>query len=77
MDIEGYTIKSAAARVLSRDNNRAVLSIVIHEGRKRQVRHMCKNVSLLVDRLVRVRIGNLELGDLESGKWKHCDFAGI
>lgn len=56
------------------DSNIAVLSIVIHEGRKRQVRHMCKNVSLSVDRLIRVRIGNLELGNLESGKWRYCDY---
>jgi 23S rRNA pseudouridine2605 synthase len=77
MDIEGYTTKPAIARILKHSGKNALLSIVIHEGRKRQVRHMCKNASLSVDRLIRVRIGSLELGDLESGKWKHCDFADI
>lgn len=74
MDIEGYTIRPAAVHVLEQSGDKAVLSVVIHEGRKRQVRLMCKKTSLSVDRLVRVRIGDLELGDLETGKWKHCEF---
>lgn len=74
MDIEGYTIRPAVVHVIERSGDKAVLSVVIHEGRKRQVRLMCKKTNLSVDRLVRVRIGDLELGDLETGKWKHCKF---
>lgn len=74
MEIEGYTIRPAAVHVLEQNGDKAVLSVVIHEGRKRQVRLMCKKTNLSVDRLVRVRIGDLELGDLELEKWKHCVF---
>ncbi|MCL2081470.1 MAG: rRNA pseudouridine synthase [Oscillospiraceae bacterium] len=77
MDVEGYITRPARVRVISRDGRNAVLSVVIHEGRKRQVRHMCKNASLSVDRLVRVRIGNLELGELGVGEWRYCDFEEI
>lgn len=46
------------------------LRIVIHEGRKRQVRRMCNAVGLRVQRLIRVRIGSLELGNLAPGRYR-------
>lgn len=46
------------------------LRFVLKEGRKRQIRRMCDLVGLKVVDLQRVRIGPLELGDLESGKWR-------
>lgn len=44
------------------------LRFVLHEGRKRQIRRMCKAVGLGVRRLIRVRIGPILLGDLEAGQ---------
>jgi 23S rRNA pseudouridine2605 synthase len=44
------------------------LRFVLHEGRKRQIRRMCDAVDLGVQRLIRVRIGPIALGDLETGK---------
>ena len=44
------------------------LEIVIHEGRKRQVRRMCQAVGHPVIALTRVRFGPLELGDLRPGQ---------
>ncbi len=46
------------------------LRIVLHEGRKRQVRRMCDAVGHPVRRLIRVRIGPIELGDLPAGAWR-------
>lgn len=46
------------------------LRIVLTEGRKRQLRRMCECVDLTVSRLIRVRIGAVKLGRLESGKWR-------
>ncbi|MCS6801921.1 MAG: pseudouridine synthase [Chloroflexota bacterium] len=46
----------------------AVLRFVLHEGRKRQVRRMCEAVELRVVRLVRTRIGPIELGSLRPGQ---------
>ena len=40
------------------------LRLVIHEGRKRQVRLMCAAVAHPVRQLVRTRIGPVELGTL-------------
>jgi 23S rRNA pseudouridine2605 synthase len=46
------------------------LRIVIHEGRKRQVRRMCEWVGHPVQRLIRVRVGPIELGNLEPGAYQ-------
>ncbi|MBT5503261.1 rRNA pseudouridine synthase [Candidatus Falkowbacteria bacterium] len=42
-------------------------SIILKQGKKRQIRRMCGLFDYTVLKLKRVRINNLELGDLESG----------
>jgi 23S rRNA pseudouridine2605 synthase len=46
------------------------LRVAIHEGRKRQIRRMCSAVGHPVQRLIRVRIGPVELGDLAVGAYR-------
>jgi 23S rRNA pseudouridine2605 synthase len=48
-----------------------VLTIIITEGKKHQVRNMCKEKGLTVTKLVRVREGKLLLGKLKPGEWRH------
>ncbi len=47
-----------------------VLTVVIHQGKNRQVRRMCAAAGLKVERLRRVREGNLLLGELKTGCWR-------
>lgn len=42
-------------------------SIIMHEGRKRQVRRMLANLGYQVLAIKRIRIGNLNLGNLKEG----------
>lgn len=46
------------------------LRIVLHEGRKREIRHLCGVLGHPVKRLIRTRIGPIELGALPVGKWR-------
>jgi 23S rRNA pseudouridine2605 synthase len=47
------------------------LRIILHEGKKRHIRRMCAALGHPVRRLIRIRIGSLELGDLPVGKWRY------
>ena len=59
---------TAPAKVSQRSDN--TVSIVIHEGRNRQVRRMFEHVHEEVERLVRVRIGPLTDTRLRPGAWR-------
>ncbi len=66
---DGRTSPARVTLVDQRDGA-AMLSIVIHEGRKRQVRRMCSAIGHPVRRLVRVRIGSLRDPALGPGEWR-------
>ncbi|MDB6022571.1 MAG: pseudouridine synthase [Pedosphaera sp.] len=48
----------------------AWIGLELVEGKNRQVRRMTASIGHPTLRLLRVRIGGLELGDLPPGKWK-------
>jgi 23S rRNA pseudouridine2457 synthase len=48
----------------------AWLEIRLREGKKRQIRHMTAAVGLPTLRLIRVAIGQIELGSLQPGEWR-------
>ena len=70
-DVAGMPIRPAEVRQLRRTGDRAELSIIIHEGRNRQIRRMCARCGLQVLRLQRVREHCLELGKLPLGQWRY------
>lgn len=47
------------------------ISISIREGRNRQVRRMIEAIGHKVAKLERVSVGNIQLGHLPKGKWRH------
>lgn len=56
--------------VYDRRQKKTRLNIILREGRKRQIRRMFEALGLEVLRLVRLRIGPLEVGDLRPGQWR-------
>jgi len=73
MELDDGTTRPADVRLGEVDGNLMRFRIIIKEGRKRQIRRMCSAVGLEVKRLIRIRIGNLRLGNLESGKYRRID----
>jgi len=47
-----------------------VLAIIMHEGRKRQIRRIAHYLGHPVVDLIRVRVGSVVLGTLQSGQWR-------
>jgi 23S rRNA pseudouridine2605 synthase len=68
IELEDGVVRADAFRVITAAGNRAMVEVVVHEGRKHVVRRMLEEVGLPVQRLVRVRFGPLPLGDLRPGK---------
>ena len=71
MELDGYPIRPAEVTLLREEPDGAVLDIVIHEGRNRQVRRMCEQAGLQVTRLCRIREGSLCLDGLRPGQWRY------
>ena len=59
-----YKCRSAAAV------NRRKLRIVLVEGKNREIRRVLDSFNCTIKRLVRVRIGTLELGTLKAGEFR-------
>lgn len=66
MDLEGERL--IADRV--EEAQPGWITVVIHQGKNRQVRRMCAAAGLEVHRLIRVREGALLLGELKVGSWR-------
>ena len=75
--IDDYELAPVGIRLLSRGGGKTVVEFTLYEGRNRQIRKMCEAVSLRITRLQRIAIGELKLGDLPLGKWRHLTPAQI
>lgn len=66
----GETLKAEKARLLSASNSRSVVELEMCEGKNREVRRMFEAQGLTVERLQRIKIGPIKLGELPEGKWR-------
>jgi 23S rRNA pseudouridine2605 synthase len=62
---EGKTYPATTYRIASN-----VVEIIIHEGKRRIIRRMFKELGYNVLSLSRIKVGNLELGDLPEGEYR-------
>ena len=67
---DGEKTGPAQVQVSSLSGKGAWLRVIMTEGRKRQIREIGKTIGLPIVRLIRVRIGTLELGDLKPGEYR-------
>ena len=67
IELDGRLTSPARVRALHTTPRQSVIEIVLHEGRKRQVRRMCEAVGHQVLSLHRSAYGGLRLGSLVEG----------
>jgi 23S rRNA pseudouridine2605 synthase len=70
VDLEDGFARPKRVEVRGEEKGKALLEVVMTEGRKREVRRLLAAVGLPVERLARVTYGGVELGDLRQGKWR-------
>jgi 23S rRNA pseudouridine2605 synthase len=68
VDLDDGPVQPLAVSTRSLGGGLHEFEVTIAEGRKREVRRLCKALGLTVERLIRVRFGPIELGDLPVGK---------
>ncbi|MGI6209243.1 MAG: pseudouridine synthase, partial [Anaerolineae bacterium] len=68
--LEDGPAKVQKAEILQAGEDATVLRLTLTEGRKREIRRMMEAVGHPVERLQRVSIGPLQLGDLAPGRWR-------
>ena len=64
--IEKYTTKPSKVVILGDQT----FSIILTEGKNRQIRRMCEALGTHVTKLERVRIGKYMLGKMKPGEWR-------
>lgn len=47
------------------------IDVILIEGKNREIRHVFKHYGVAIKRLTRVRIGNIAIGDLPLGSYRH------
>jgi pseudouridine synthase len=77
IDLEDGLARAAEIEVIGTAKDRTTLTLVLLEGRKREVRRMLEAVGHPVIRLRRTRFGPLRLGDLRVGTWRELTEAEI
>jgi 23S rRNA pseudouridine2605 synthase len=68
VELEDGYVRVDRFKVVTSAPGRALVEVVLHEGRKHVVRRLLAAVGHPVEGLVRVKVGPIGLGDLRSGK---------
>ncbi len=77
MELDGYKLCPVKAEIVSSDRktgrgeNVTDILVTLMEGRNRQIRRMCEMCGLTILRLRRISEGEITLGNLPVGKWRH------
>lgn len=69
LSLDGKFLKRAKVTPISH----TTFSIILVEGKKRQIRRMCELLDLEAVELKRVRIGKVKLGKLQIGQWRFLE----
>lgn len=74
---DGVKTSPCRVEVVGMSGKGAWLRVILREGRKRQIREVGNRIGLPVQRIIRVRIGTLLLGDQKPGEWRNLTASEI
>jgi 23S rRNA pseudouridine2605 synthase len=69
-EVDGELLRAKTIRALRSGHKNGWLEVTLDEGRNRQIRRLLGAFDIAVLRLIRVCIGELELGQLPKGGWR-------
>jgi 23S rRNA pseudouridine2604 synthase len=69
LSLDGKALKRAKVKPITRQT----FTIILREGKKRQIRRMCELLELDAVELKRIRIGRILLGRLQVGQWRFLE----
>ncbi len=69
-NVDGEVLRTKSVRCLRSGQKHGWLEITLDEGRNRHIRRLLSAFDIAVLRLVRVCVGNLQLGQLPKGGWR-------
>lgn len=72
---DGDFLQVSSAKMLRHGERNCWVEITLEEGRNRHIRRMFEGLGIEVRRLIRVAIGDLQLGDLAKGAARKLDAA--
>jgi 23S rRNA pseudouridine2605 synthase len=67
---DGVRSEPAEVRIEKQHGKGMWLRVIMHEGRKREIREIARTLGLPVAKLIRVRIATLHVGGLKAGDWR-------
>lgn len=74
---EGELLRAEHVRILKSNGSHSLVEIILREGKNREIRRLFEAQGIEVERLQRVQIGPIKLGELPSGKWRTLTSAEI
>jgi len=75
--LDGQMTAPARVRIDKTMPDATWLTVILREGKKRQIRRVAAALGHEVRQLIRVRIGPLVLSGLETGQWRHLTPAEV
>lgn len=74
---DGVRTKPAIVERLIKEKNQIWIKVILKEGKKRQIREVGKTIGLPIKRIIRTRIGSVQLGKLKPGEWRFLNQAEV
>jgi 23S rRNA pseudouridine2605 synthase len=77
VELDDGPVQVDSFRIVDSQPGRALVEVVLHEGRKHVVRRMFDAVGHPVLSLVRTEVGPIRLADLRTGRTRHLGRAEV